>query len=211
MDKIEKKDDKFEIKVSDIYNIGLRIFSDKNEDPQWKTSFLHAECTLHHMKHQLMFMFTLHLIRLVNFFSENLKDDATDMKKTIDDTINVLINIFASIMNENISNLSSVIFNPEYTQIISEFFSEYPKDEQRKVMYPLKLFHMGAYMKYTPRSYPYLFDLSENKININIFGENENLQDVMYMDDHQLFTSLFKNFLQIFHDKTKPSDSIIQI
>ena len=211
MDKIKKKDDNFEIKVSDIHNIGLSIFFDKNEHSQWKESFLHAECTLHHMKHQLMFMFTLHLIRLIKVLSQNLKDDATAMKETTDDTIDVLIDIFCSIMNEDTRNISSVIFNPEYTHIISDFFSEYPKDEQRKVMYPLKLFHMGAYMKYTPRSYPYLLDLSQNKININIFGENEKLRDVMFMDDHQLFTLLFKSFLQTFHDKTKPSTSTILI
>jgi len=194
----------------DAHKVQIEVSSIRTSNEQWKQSFLHAECTYHSMKHQLMFMFTLHVLRLVQHIA-NMDNLDSKIKSILQESLPILNEIFGSIMNIDMSSIDSKVYNQEYSDVISDFFSSYNPTDARKTMYPLSLFHAGAYMKYTTMSYPYDIDDTTKKANFKLLNDNNNvLMDQVNTDENQLCILLFYQLLANFKDASKqPSDPLL--
>jgi len=199
-----------QINGPDAHKVQIEISSISKNNEQWKQSFMHAECTYHSMKHQLIFMFTLHVLRLVNFIS-NLGNLDAKIKNILQESLPVLNEIFGSIMNIDMSSIDSKVYNQEYSDVISDFFSNYDTTDPRKIMYPLSLFHAGVYMKYTTMSYPYDIDTTAKKANFKLSNHgNIILMDQIDTDEKQFYTTLFYQLLSTFKDVSKQPLDLLQ-
>ena len=204
---INKTPSGFSFNTSNIHDIELNISKISRNEEQWKQSLLHAECTYHSMNHQLMFMFNLHILRLVHFLSNASGLDPI-IKNVVADSFPILNKMFGFIMNTKIATVSNLVENQEYLNLISDFFTNYPVDQQRKPLYPLHLFHMGAYMKVTSTSYPYCIDSANKKAKFKVCDDsNHDIVNEIELDDKQVYTLLFYEMLNIFKDTSIQANS----
>lgn len=205
--KTKKNQNGLSFNSSDIHSIQLKIANTSKNEEQWKQSFLHAECTYHSMKHQLMFMFNLHILRLVRFLS-NASNLDSSVKDVLTESFQVLNETFGFIMNTQVDIVKHLVENQEYSDLISDFFTDYPTDPQRKPLYPLHLFHTGAYMKFTSTSYPYGIDSANKKMKFKVCDNSSNdIVKEVETDEGQFYTELFYNLLGIFRNSSIQANS----
>jgi hypothetical protein len=169
--------------------INLSLFKTRGAHAQWKTSYLNCIETYHTMQHQLLFMFTAHLIRLIQMISE----DTFAEKERIRTDLPKIKDIFQNLFFEKPETITA-IFADNTQDALKTYFTF---DDTKRNQYPTTLLHQGIYMNHASDTYPYLLDLPSKMLDIQLCNAvGQVIHPKIDLNQNKMFSDFFNKCVE---------------